>query len=194
MIKHNSDILNKLFFRELQMLIEKYNKIDENDKDRIESIITNLKDEELQSYLMRNMDKLLDILTCTDEINEDVITFFVWYNFKVNEITVGIARECIEELKENKYLEIGEYIIYQDERFLKEYARELLEDRLDQSYYVDKIFEKETIVEMWIDGITKEQMIEEIVDSNDLEEVLELFPQYAFSINGVDYKFSQIEL
>lgn len=193
MIKHNSDILNKLFFRELQMLIEKYNKIDENDKDRIESIITNLKDEELQSYLMRNMDKLLDILTCTDEINEDVITFFVWYNFKVNEITVGIARECIEELKENKYLEIGEYIIYQDERFLKEYARELLEDRLDQSYYVDKIFEKETIVEMWIDGITKEQMIEEIVDSNDLEEVLELYPQYAFSINGVDYKYSQIE-
>lgn len=193
MIKYNSDILNKLFFRELQMLIEKYNKIDENDKERIEIIITNLKDEELQSYIMRNMDKLLDILTCTDEINEDVITFFVWYNFKVNEITVGIARECIEELKENKYLEIGEYIIYQDERFLKEYARELLEDRLDQSYYVDKIFEKETIVEMWIDGITKEQMIEEIVDSNDLEEVLELYPQYAFSINGVDYKYSQIE-
>ena len=32
MIKHNSDILNKLFFRELQMLIEKYNKIDENDR------------------------------------------------------------------------------------------------------------------------------------------------------------------
>ena len=193
MIKHNSDILNKLFFRELQMLIEKYNKIDENDRERIESIITNLKDEDLQSYLMRNIDKLLDILICTDEINEDVITFFVWYNFKVNEITVGIARECIEELKENKYLEIGEYIIYQDERFLKEYARELLEDRLDQSYYVDKIFEKETIVDMWIDGITKEQMIEEIVDSNDLEEVLELYPQYAFSINGVDYKYSQIE-
>ena len=193
MIKHNSDILNKLFFRELQMLIEKYNKIDENDRERIESIITNLKDEELQSYLMRNIDKLLDILICTDEINEDVITFFVWYNFKVNEITVGTARECIEELKENKYLEIGEYIIYQDERFLKEYARELLEDRLDQSYYVDKIFEKETIVDMWIDGITKEQMIEEIVDSNDLEEVLELYPQYAFSINGVDYKYSQIE-
>lgn len=193
MIKHNSDILNKLFFRELQMLIEKYNKIDENDRERIESIITNLKDEDLQSYLMRNINKLLDILTYTDEINEDVITFFVWYNFKVNEITVGIARECIEELKENKYLEIGEYIIYQDERFLKEYARELLEDRLDQSYYVDKIFEKETIVDMWIDGITKEQMIEEIVDSNDLEEVLELYPQYAFSINGLDYKYSQIE-
>ena len=180
MIKHNSDILNKLFFRELQMLIEKYNKIDENDRERIESIITNLKDEDLQSYLMRNIDKLLDILTYTDEINEDVITFFVWYNFKVNEITVGIARECIEELKENKYLEIGEYIIYQDERFLKEYARELLEDRLDQEYYVDKLFEKETIIEMWINGTTKDEMVDEIVDSVNLEETLELYPQEAF--------------
>ena len=192
MIKHNSDILNKLFFRELQMLIEKYNKIDENDRERIESIITNLKDEDLQSYLMRNIDKLLDILTCTDEINEDVITFFVWYNFQISEITVGVARECIKELNENKYLEIGEHLIYQEERHLKEYARDVLEDRLEQSYYVDKIF-RETIVDMWIDGTTKEQAIEEIVDNDNLEEVLELYPQYAFSINGIDYKYSQIE-
>ena len=192
MIKHNSDILNKLFFRELQMLIEKYNKIDENDRERIESIITNLKDEYLQSYLMRNIDKLLDILTYTDEINEDVITFFVWYNFKVNEITVGIARECIEELKENKYLEIGEYIIYQDERFLKEYARELLEDRLDQEYYVDKLFEKETIIEMWINGTTKDEMVDEIVDSVNLEETLELYPQEAFFIGEIQYKYVEI--
>ena len=193
MIKHNSDILNKLFFRELQMLIEKYNKIDENDRERIESIITNLKDEDLQSYLMRNIDKLLDILTCTDEINEDVITFFVWYNFQISEITVGVARECIKELNENKYLEIGEHLIYQEERHLKEYAREVLEDRLDQEYYVDKLFDKENIIEMWIEGITKEQIIEEIVDNDNLEEVLELYPQYAFSINEVDYKYSQIE-
>ena len=192
MIKHNSDILNKLFFRELQMLIEKYNKIDENDRERIESIITNLKDEDLQSYLMRNINKLLDILTCTDEINEDVITFFVWYNFQISEITVGVARECIKELNENKYLEIGEHLIYQEERHLKEYARDVLEDRLEQSYYVNKIF-RETIVDMWIDGTTKEQAIEEIFDNNDLEEVLELYPQYAFSINGIDYKYSQIE-
>ena len=193
MIKHNSDILNKLFFRELQMLIEKYNKIDENDRERIESIITNLKDEELQSYLMRNMDKLLDILKCTDEIDEDVVTFFVWYNFQITEITVGVARECVKELKENKYLEIGEHLIYQDEKHLKGYAKELLEDRLNQEYYVDKLFDKENIIEMWIEGITKGQMIQEIVDNDNLEEVLELYPQYAFTIDGISYKYSQVE-
>lgn len=193
MIKHNSDILNKLFFRELQMLIEKYNKINESDKERIESIITNLKDEEFQSYLMRNMDKLLDILKCTDEIDEDVVTFFVWYNFQITEITVGVAREFIKELKENKYLEIGEYLIYQDEKHLKGYAKELLEDRLDQEYYVDKLFNKKNIIEMWIEGISKGQMIQEIVDNDNLEEVLELYPQYAFNIGEINYKYSQVE-
>ena len=193
MIKHNSDILNKLFFKELQMLIEKYNKIDEKDKERIESIIINLRDEELQSYLMRNIDKLLDILNCTDEIDEDIVTFFVWYNSEISEISISVARECVKELKENNYLEIGEYLIYIDERYLKEYTRELLEDRLDQEYYVDKLFEKEIIIEMWINKTTKEEMIEEIVDNDNLESILELYPQDAFDIDGISYKYSQIE-
>ena len=194
MIKHNSDILNKLFFKELQMLIEKYNKIDEKDKERIESIIINLRDEELQSYLMRNIDKLLDILNCTDEIDEDVIIFFVWYNSQISEISISVARECVKELKENNYLEIREYLIYIDERYLKEYARELLEDRLDQEYYVDKLFEKETIIEMWINNTTKEEIIDEIVDNDNLESILELYPQDAFDIDGISYKYSQIEI
>ena len=193
MIKHNSDILNKLFFRELKELIDKYNKIDEDTKEKIEMIVTNLKDEEFQSYIMRNLDKLLDILKCTNETDEDVVTFFVWYNLQIDEITIGIARECIKELKENKYLEIGQHLIYQKEIYIKEYAKQLLEDRLDQEYYVDKLFEKETIIEMWIEGISKEQMIQEIVDNDNLEEVLDLYPQFAFNIDEINYKYSYIE-
>ena len=46
---------------------------------------------------------------------------------------------------------------------------------------------------MWIEGITKGQMIQEIVDNDNLEEVLELYPQYAFTIDGISYKYSQVE-
>ena len=148
MINQNSEVLNKLFFTELQMLVEKYNKIDEDTKKNIESIVDNLKDEELQAYLMRNPNKLLEILQQTDVIDEDVVTFFAWYNLEIKPISIHKAKECIEELKSKKYIEIGEYLIYKDDRYLKEYTKELLEDRLDQEYYVDKLFEKETIVEM----------------------------------------------
>lgn len=193
MINQNSEILNKLFFTELQMLVEKYNRIDEATKKNIESIVTNLKDEELQSYLMRNPNKLLEILQQTDEVNEDVVTFFVWYNSEVKPISIHKSKECIEELKSNKYIEIGEYLIYKDDRYLKEYTKELLEDRLDQEYYVDKLFEKETIVEMWINRTTKEEMIDEIVENGNLEETLELYPQEAFSIGGIQYKYAEME-
>ncbi|MDY3958917.1 hypothetical protein [Romboutsia timonensis] len=62
MINQNSEILNKIFFTELQMLVEKYNEIDEATKKYVEIKITNLKDEELQEYLMKNQNKLLETL------------------------------------------------------------------------------------------------------------------------------------
>lgn len=193
MINQNSEILNKLFFTELQMLVEKYNKIDEVTKKNIESIITNLKDEELQSYLMNNPNKLLELVENIDEIDEEVVIFFTWYNLEIKPIGIHKAKECIEELRVNKYIEIEENLIYQDERHLKQYARELLEDRLDQEYYVDKLFEKETIIEMWINGTTKYEIIDEIVDSVNLEETVELYPQEAFLIGGIQYKYVEIE-
>lgn len=193
MINQNSEILNKLFFTELQMLVEKYNNIDEVNKKKIESIITNLKDEELQSYLMNNPNKLLELVENIDEIDEKVVIFFTWYNLEIKPIGIHKAKECIEELRVNKYIEIEENLIYQDERHLKQYARELLEDRLDQEYYVDKLFEKETIIEMWINGTTKDEIIDEIVDSVNLEETVELYPQEAFLIGGIQYKYVEIE-
>ncbi|CEO35906.1 hypothetical protein [Paraclostridium sordellii] len=193
MINQNSEILNKLFFTELQMLVEKYNKIDEATKKNIESVVDNLKDEELQAYLMRNPNKLLEILQQADEVDEDVVTFFVWYNLEIKTISIHKAKECIEELKSNKYIEIEEYLIYQDDRDIKEFARVLLEDRLEQEYYVNKMFEKEGIVEMWINGTTKDEIIDEIVDSVNLEETLELYPQEAFSIGGIQYKYAEID-
>lgn len=132
MINQNSEILNKLFFTELQMLLEKYNKIDETTRKNIESIVTNVKYEELQTYLMRNPNKLLEILQEIDKVDEDVVTFFVWCNLEIEPISINKAKECIEELKSNKYIEIEEYLIYQDDRYLKEFARVLLEDRLEQ--------------------------------------------------------------
>lgn len=195
MIQQNSEVLNKLFFTELQILVEKYNKIDEDTKVKIETVIEILQDDELQSYMMNNPDKLLEIVKYAEEaeIDEEVVAFFAWCNSKVKEISVARSSEYVEELKINKHVEIEEYLIYEDEKHLEEYARVILEDRLDQEYYVDKLFEKETIIEMWINRTTKEEMIDEIVDSGNLEETLELYPQEAFDICGIVYKFSEIE-
>ena len=55
------------------------------------------------------------------------------------------------------------------------------------------MFSKDDVINMWVNEITKEQALEEILDNTDLEEALEPYPQYALSINGIDYKYSQVE-
>ncbi|MCI9978118.1 hypothetical protein JY742_18480 [Clostridioides difficile] len=195
MINQKSEILNRLFFRELQDLVEKYNKIDEDTKTKIEEIISCLRDEELKTYLTNNPNKLLEIIEETEEkeLDKEVVTFFAWYNSEIKEIDIHKAKEHLDELKTNNYIEIEEYIIYKDEKYLKEYAKEILEDRLEQEYYVDKLFSKEQVIDMWIEGTTKDEMVQEIVDNDNLEEVLELYPQYAFTMNGTEYRYSQVE-
>ncbi|TAN67423.1 hypothetical protein WS9_008450 [Paraclostridium sordellii 8483] len=60
---------------------------------------------------------------------------------------------------------------------------------------MDKLFDKETIIEMWINKATKEEMIQEIVDNVNIEEALELHPQYSFTLgNGTLYKYSNKDI
>lgn len=54
--------MNELFLRELQVLIKKYNGIDEDTKTKIEIIMETLKDEELKEYLMDNPNKLKELI------------------------------------------------------------------------------------------------------------------------------------
>lgn len=197
MINKNSEILNELFLRELQVLIKKYNGIDEDTKTKIETIMVTLKDEELKEYLMDNPNKLKELIEEKNEkeLDKDIVIFFAWYNLKIGEVDVKKVKEYIEELKINSYVELEEYIIYRMEEDLKDYAKEILEERLEQEYYVDKLFDKETIIEMWINKATKEEMIQEIVDNVNIEEALELCPQYSFTLGtGTMYKYSNKDI
>lgn len=196
-ISKNSDILNKLFLRELQVLIKKYNGIDEDTKTKIEMIMETLKDEELKEYLMDNPNKLKELIEEKNEkeLDKDIVIFFAWHNLKIGEVDVKKVKEYIEELKINSYVELEEYIIYRMEEDLKDYAKEILEERLEQEYYVDKLFDKETIIEMWINRTIKEEMIKEIVENVNIEEALELQSQYAFTFGtGTMYKYSNKDI
>lgn len=193
MIKHNSEIINKLFFRELQLLIDKYNSIDEDIKNKIEITIADLKEKDLKSYLINNPDKIESIVK-EEEVNNDLIVFFAWINMNVKEISIEVAKEYLEELKLNNYIQIEEYLIYVNDKYLNDYAREILEENLDSEYYIDKLFSKEDVIDMWINSMTKDEIIYEIINTQEIEEVLELHPQDAFTIEGIKYKYSEIEI
>ncbi|MCR1822103.1 hypothetical protein [Terrisporobacter muris] len=195
MIKHKSTILNQLFYSEMKALVDKFNKIKENEILEIEEILRPIKDEDIKSYLINKPKKLSEIIKENKKmkLKRGEIELFGFVNSEIEEVDISKAKEYYEELLAIDYVEIGEYIIYKTGICLKEYAYSVFENRLSDEFWVEKMFSKDDVINMWVNEITKEQALEEILDNTDLEEALELYPQYALSINGIDYKYSQVE-
>lgn len=195
MINLKSDFLNTMFFKELQQLIKKYNEIDSKTQDIIESLMNHL-DEELVDYLLNNLNKLDEIVNTvkSKNIDIDIILFFTWYNSHIGDISLEIAISNYEVLDTNGYIEIEEYLIYRSDKYLKEYAREALVSKLDDEYFIDRVFDKDMIIEFWLNKTDKSEVINEIIQNDDLEEVLNINPEYAFKVSyGAEYRYSEIE-
>lgn len=198
MIKIQSDILNKLFFNELQQLIRKYNAIDSSTHDVIELIMNHI-DNELEEYLLNNSSKLDEIVNAiknkrisNNDIN--IIRFFSWYNSKINNISIENTIINYERLDTNGYLEVEGYLIYRSNKYLREYAKEALQTMLDDEDTIDRLFDKYMIIEFWLNKTDKHELINEILQNDDLEEVLDINPEYAFKTsNDIEYKYSIID-
>lgn len=195
MIKHKSIILNQLFYSQMKALVKKFDRISENEIVEIEEIFESIEDENIKSYLINNSIKLQEVVKENRrmKLQQGEIELFSWINSKLEEVNISKVREYYEELQIINYIEVGDYIIYKQGCCLKEYAYSVLEERLKDEFWVDTMFTKDDIVEMWVNEITKEEALEEIVENNDIEESLELEPKYAFRIKGIQYVYSQIE-
>ncbi|CEQ15124.1 hypothetical protein [Paraclostridium sordellii] len=187
MINNKSEIINKLFFNELKILIDKYNNMDLKLIKIIETIFERIDNEDLIDYILKNNNKLLEIISVykfEHGIDIDKIRFFIWVNMSIGDIAIEDTNEYYHKLMNNNYVEINEYIIYRNQEFLREYARSELAIMLDSEYHIDRLFDKEMVIDMWLNNTSKEELIEEIVQNNDIEEILELQSEYAFTLSN----------
>lgn len=191
MINNKSEIISKLFFNELKILIDKYNNMDSKLIKIIETIFERIDNEDLLDYILKNNNKLLEIISVykfEHGIDIDKIILFIWVNMSIGDIAIENTNEYYHKLMNNNYVEINEYIIYRNPEFLREYARSELAIMLDSEYHIDRLFDKEMIIDMWLNNTSKEELIEEIVQNNDIEEILELQPENAFTLsNKINY-------
>lgn len=196
MINNKSEIINKLFFNELKILIDKYNNMDSKLIKIIETIFERIDNEDLLDYILKNNNKLLEIISVykfEHGIDIDKIRLFIWVNMSIGDIAIEDTNEYYHKLMNNNYVEINEYIIYRNQESLSEYARSELAIMLDSEYHIDRLFDKEMIIDMWLNNTSKEELIEEIVQNNDIEEILELQPEYAFTLsNNKSYIYAEI--
>ena len=197
MINNKSEIINKLFFNELKELIDKYNNIDDKTVDVIEKIFTCIEDEEIKNYLIRDNCKLQELVNTynkLEDLNIDEAIFFAWYKLTINTISIDKASEYYDDLTTSNYIEVENHIIYTNERDLRKYAEDELETMLSMEHHIDILLHKDILIDMWLNNTSKEEVIEEILMSDDIEDILNLSPEYAFTLaNGIEYRYSEKE-
>ena len=194
MINNKSEIINKLFFNELRELIDKYNNIDKETIIVIERIDNEIEDKYIKEYILKESHKLNEIVIeykNTNNLDIDKIIFYAWYNLNIEEISIKNISKYYNELISQKYTENDNYLIYTNQNDLREYARNELDYMLDMEYHLDRLLDKEMIIDIWLNNTTKEELLEEIMLNDDVEDILDLSPDYAFTLtNGTKYVFS----
>ncbi len=197
MINNKSEIINKLFFNELKELIDKYSSIEDKTVYVIENIFTSIEDEEIKNYLIRDRSKLQELVNRYNKLEHldiDEAIFFAWYNLNINAISIDKASEYYYELTTSNYIEVENHLIYKNERDLREYAKDELDTMLDMEYHIDRLLDKDMIIDMWLNNTSKEDVLEEILMSDDIEDILDLSTEYAFTLtNGIEYRHSEKE-
>lgn len=194
MISNKSEIINKLFFKELRELIDKYNNIDKETITIIEIIDNEIEDKYIKEYILKENSKLDEIVIeykNTNNLDIDKIIFYAWYNLNIEEISIKNISNYYNELISQNYIENDNYLIYTNQNDLREYARNELDYMLDMEYHLDRLLDKDVIIDMWLNNTTKEELLEEIMLNDDVEDILDLSPDYAFTLtNGIEYVFS----
>lgn len=194
MINNKSEIINKLFLDELKELVNKYNNIDDETITVIERINNEIEDKYIKQYILKESNKIDEIVTeykNTNNLDIDKIIFFAWYNLNIEEISIKNISNYYNELISQKYTDNDNYLIYKNKNDLREYARDELDYMLDMEIHIDRLFDKDLIIDFWINNTTKEELLEEIMLNDDVEDILDLSPEYAFTLtDGSEYVFS----
>ena len=191
MINNKSEIINRLFFDELKELVDKYNNIDDETITVIERIDNEIEDKYIKEYILKDSNKLDEIIAeYKNNLDIDKIIFFAWYNLNIEEISIDRISNYYNELISQKYTENDNYLIYKSKDDLKEYTRNELDYMLSTEYHIDRLFDKETIIDFFLNSTTKEELIKEMMLDDDVEDILDLSPEYAFTLtDGSEYVF-----
>jgi len=90
-------------------------------------------------------------------------------------ISIEQAKEYLREIECQGYIETRGYVLTLDGTDLNDYTKEKLLDLIEDEYYINKFFDKEQLIQMWLQETSKEDAVRELMMVTDPHvELLEL--------------------
>ena len=192
-----SSLIQQYIIREIKKVLDKYKSITTEEITNIENLINSISNEELKEEFLNDWSMSVKIAKEIGENEVDDRIISMYQNLKSNgleELSIGHVINWCNELDEQGYVMSDDYsIIYKSSANLKDIARELLDDMLDDAIYVDSLIDKDSLVEYWIEQTSKEEVIEDLIRGSNIEELLGLVPETVYEDEYNKYLYSEID-
>lgn len=192
-----SSIIQQYIIREIKKVLDKYNSITTEEISRVEKLINSISNEELMEEFLNDWSMSVKIAKEIGENEVDDRIISMYQNLKSNELeelSIGHVINWCNELDEQGYVMIDDYsIIYKSSANLKDVARRLLDELLDDAIYVDSLIDKDSLVEYWIEQTSKEDVIDDLIRGSNIEELLGLAPENIYEDEYNKYLYSEID-
>ena len=192
-----SSIIQQYIIREIKKVLDKYKSIVTEEISSVEKLIKSIRNEELKEEFLNDWSMSVKIAKEVGENEVDDRIISMYQNLKGNgleELTIGHVINWCNELDEQGYVMIDDYsIIYKSSANLKDIARELLDDMLDDAIHVNALIDKDSLVEYWIEQTSKEDVIDDLIRGSNIEELLRLAPETIYEDEYNKYLYSEID-
>ena len=197
MNNNNSPIIKNFMMNEINKIINKYNNIGDEIFESVEALISKIDDEELKQELLQDFDKTLDLSTeiGNQTVDSTIMEAYLWIkNNSDLEISISNIIKVFEDVEESGYGVINDNtVIYKKNAGLEELEKEKLNHMLENEVYVSKLFDKDTLIDMWINGTTKEEMIKELIREVDADELLGMKSELMFDNDFDEYIYAELD-
>ena len=186
-----------------QLIIEhtqempKYKKIDVEEIRSLEKLISSISNEELKEEFLNDWSMSVKLAKeiGDNEVDDRIISMFQTMKGNgLEDLSIDYVINWCDKLDSNGYVMIDDYsMLYKSSANLKDIARELLDDMLDDAIHVDSLIDKDSLAEYWIEQTSKEEVIDDLIRGNNIEEILGLITETIYEDEYDNYLYSEID-
>ena len=193
----NSEIIQQYAIREIKKILDKYKNIRTEELRSVEKLIKSISKEELKEEFLNDWSMSVKLAKeiGDNEVNDRIISMF--QTMKENgleDLSIDYVINWCDKLDSNGYVMIDDYsMLYKSSANLKDIARELLDDMLDDAIHVDSLIDKDSLAEYWIEQTSKEEVIDDLIRGNNIEELLGLIPETIYEDEYEKYLYSEVD-
>lgn len=193
----NSEIIQQYAIREIKKILDKYKNIRTEELRSVEKLINSISNKELKEQFLNDwsMSVKLSKEIGDNEVDDRIISMFQTLKGNgLEDLSIDYVINWCNKLDSNGYVMVDDYsMIYKSSANLKDIARELLDDMLDDAIHVDSLIDKDSLAEYWIEQTSKEEVIDDLIRGNNIEELLGLAPETIYEDEYNKYLYSEID-